>query len=650
MGAWANHRSTSRTTDRPGEAQRRHRGRGRTRLIGAAIVAVTLTATTAVVTLADAAPASADTVINGCTIVSNPTSTNFTNCPGANLSGANLSGVDLSFANLAGAAFASCVLQMQIPPIQCNNASLTGANLHDTNLSNAVFTACLVFSPANPPVYGVASADLSQANLSGADLSNASLRCFLDVGLGGFVDTTFTGANLAGANLTGTSLVPPGTAAAAPTSTGVAVAWSTPDSLPGATPGACTPASGSTFPLGNTSVTCQVLDDHGGVATGTFTVTVKLATTTTLSSSINPVVVGGQVTYTATVSPAQTGGTVTFQDRSGNPCVAVPVSGSTATCTATASATGADNVIATFSGTAAFAGSVDLRTEVVTQQPCQTLAGCDLSGLDLHVAQLPGANLQGANLTGANLLQATLSDANLTDANLTGAKLGAADLAGANLQGAGLTNAQLDSANLTGAVLTGADLTGTLLTPSNQTVTTTGTGTVVSWPTPQPLPGATPGDCTPASGSTFSLGSTTVTCQVTDDHGNTATGTFTVTVIPPPVVIPYGGLVDEAISDQLFIEVHLSQPLTQPVTVQWNTAFVSGASNVQAVPGTDYIAASGTATFAPGTTLTNVLITPIHHVLGMPYKLLVVSFHNPTNARMGGYYGLGFGFLVNSTG
>ena len=48
--------------------------------------------------LATATPASADTVVNGCTIVSNPTSTNFTNCPGVDLAGANLSGVDLSFA------------------------------------------------------------------------------------------------------------------------------------------------------------------------------------------------------------------------------------------------------------------------------------------------------------------------------------------------------------------------------------------------------------------------------------------------------------------------------------------------------------------------------------------------------------------------
>jgi hypothetical protein len=44
--------------------------------------------------------------------------------------------------------------------------------------------------------------------------------------------------------------------------------------------------------------------------------------------------------------------------------------------------------------------------------------------------------------------------------------------------------------------------------------------------------------CTPASGSTFVLGTTTVNCSSTDHHGNTATGSFSVTVndTTPPTV------------------------------------------------------------------------------------------------------------------
>jgi hypothetical protein len=53
--------------------------------------------------LANSLPASADMIVDGCTVVSNPTPTNFTNCPNANLAGADLASVNLSYANLAGA-------------------------------------------------------------------------------------------------------------------------------------------------------------------------------------------------------------------------------------------------------------------------------------------------------------------------------------------------------------------------------------------------------------------------------------------------------------------------------------------------------------------------------------------------------------------
>jgi hypothetical protein len=48
--------------------------------------------------------------------------------------------------------------------------------------------------------------------------------------------------------------------------------------------------------------------------------------------------------------------------------------------------------------------------------------------------------------------------------------------------------------------------------------------------------------CTPASGSTFPLGTTTVTCSATDSSGNTGSGSFTVTVVDttPPSLIPPG--------------------------------------------------------------------------------------------------------------
>lgn len=47
--------------------------------------------------------------------------------------------------------------------------------------------------------------------------------------------------------------------------------------------------------------------------------------------------------------------------------------------------------------------------------------------------------------------------------------------------------------------------------------------------------------CAPASGSTFPLGTTTVTCSATDSHGNTGTVSFTIQIVdstPPHLIVP----------------------------------------------------------------------------------------------------------------
>ena len=49
-----------------------------------------------------------------------------------------------------------------------------------------------------------------------------------------------------------------------------------------------------------------------------------------------------------------------------------------------------------------------------------------------------------------------------------------------------------------------------------------------------------PVTCTPPSGSIFAPGATTVNCSATDSHGNTASGSFTVTVNLPLPNPQYG--------------------------------------------------------------------------------------------------------------
>src|SRR5262249_6782551 len=61
---------------------------------------------------------------------------------------------------------------------------------------------------------------------------------------------------------------------------GASVTYATPtatDLVDGTVPVTCTPASGSPFPNGQTTVTCKATDAHGNAATSSFTVTVLSA-------------------------------------------------------------------------------------------------------------------------------------------------------------------------------------------------------------------------------------------------------------------------------------------------------------------------------------------------------------------------------------
>jgi uncharacterized protein YjbI with pentapeptide repeats len=467
------------------------------RVTGTALVIAVASVTPVLVT---STPASADTVISGCAIVSNPTPTNFTNCPGAFLGDTNLSGVDLSYANLAGAFFVEPGGLFCSPG--CGADELSGANFTDANLSGASFFGSGFIATCGQPFCfqpTSGAADLGGANLSGANVSGADMTGVDLIG------ANLTGATLTGANVNGTLLVPlaPTQPFPATSLAGAVVTWPSGQALPGATPGPCTPPSGSTFPGGTTTVTCQVLDDHGDVATGTFRVEVLgVQTTINLSSSASLVQDGNSVTDTATVSPLNSaepipaGGTVSFADNDTviPGCSAVPLSAGSASCLAAPATIGVQNITATYSGSGEFEGSSTTVQQLVI--PCATLAGCNLQGLNLAGTSdlLAGADLSNANLKGADLNSSSLAGANLTDANLegadvsfsgmqgvtlTGANLKGANLkedflvdahlSDANLKGASLYAADLNSANLIGANLEDADLSFTDLTSANLT-------------------------------------------------------------------------------------------------------------------------------------------------------------------------------------
>jgi hypothetical protein len=170
-------------------------------LTGTALV-IAVAAVTPLLVTASTTPASADTVIGGCTIVSNPTPTNFTDCPNSELAGASLTGLNLSYANFSGSTFAFCG---SAPPPNCDatdfhDANLTGADL--TGIRVAAFVFFTSDQTGSFPETGSAAADFSGANLSGVNLTNTSIA-----------GANLTDANLTGATLTGAAMteqVPPG--------------------------------------------------------------------------------------------------------------------------------------------------------------------------------------------------------------------------------------------------------------------------------------------------------------------------------------------------------------------------------------------------------------------------------------------------------
>jgi hypothetical protein len=222
------------------------------------------------------------------------------------------------------------------------------------------------------------------------------------------------------------------------------------DIVDGTDPVSCSPASDTNFAVGTTTVTCTSTDAHGNTATATFTVTV------TLSDTTPPVVtVPGDITVN---------------------------SGSSAGTTVTYSASANDNV------------------DGPLTPSCNPSSGSTFP-------------------IGSTTVTCTATD----------------------------SHGNTGSASFTVTVVL-VDTTPPTFqnVPADMKVEATGpSGSVVTYTTPTatddsdgPIALVT---CAPASGSTFPLGTTTVTCSATDSHGNTGTVLFTVQVVdttPPHLIVP----------------------------------------------------------------------------------------------------------------
>lgn len=280
------------------------------------------------------------------------------------------------------------------------------------------------------------------------------------------------------------------------------------DNIDGPLPVTCAPASGSTFGPGLTLVICEATDSSLNTGFGTFFVRLPggLPVLTVPADQTVTSPDGGPVTVTYTVSATNDADILCFPSG-----FTFQVGTTTVTCTAT-NFTGSDTK------------SFDVR--VVSGAAPEITVPADITA----EATSPAGAVVTFTATATNDAEISCSPAS-----------GSTFALGATTVTCTATNAGgSDSDSFTVTVV---DTTAPVLSlPDDITAeATSSAGAAVNYV-------ASASDlvdtdvavqCTPASGATFALGTTTVSCSATDDAGNTSTGEFDVTVVDstPPQIL-----------------------------------------------------------------------------------------------------------------
>ena len=287
----------------------------------------------------------------------------------------------------------------------------------------------------------------------------------------------------------------------------------------------CTPASGSTFPVGSRTVTCTSTD----ATTFTFQVTV---TDTTPPSVTSP----GDLTVDATSSA---GATVSYAPTATDlvdgsvPVTCTPASGSVFPLDGTTtkvSCTAKDAAGNTSSPTTFTVTVKDTKGPVLTGVPAAVDAEAT-STLGAKVDyQLPQAT---DAVDGSVAVTCSPPPGTTLPFGPTSVTCSAADKGG---------NTTTATFTVTVADTRGPALDG--VPASFRVEATSAAGAAVTYPVPTAVDvvdGARPVACTPLRGSVFSIGDTIVTCTSSDARGNKTSADFTVTVSdtrPPTIVVP----------------------------------------------------------------------------------------------------------------
>jgi len=287
----------------------------------------------------------------------------------------------------------------------------------------------------------------------------------------------------------------------------------------------CDAASGAVFPLGETVVSCSASDSAGNIGYGSFTIIVQ-DTTAPLLTPPNDMTLeatgpdGAPVTFDPGTATDIVDGTLTPTcDPASN--TTFPIGTTTINCSATDTA---GNI-----GYASFTITVQDTTPPVVSVPddiTEEATGPDGAAITFDPASatdiVDGAITPGCDATSGAIF--TIGETIVT--------CSATDTAG-NI---GYTSFTIIIQDTTAP---------TVIVPDNITEEATDSdGAIVTFD-PASATDIVDGTLTPTcdylSGATFPVGTTTVTCSVTDTHGNTGTNSFTITVqdtTPPIVTVP----------------------------------------------------------------------------------------------------------------
>ena len=292
----------------------------------------------------------------------------------------------------------------------------------------------------------------------------------------------------------------------------------------------CTPASGTTFAIMTTPVSCTATDANGNSASGGFNVIVTLADDQPPTFTSVP---SGSTTEATGPGGAAVSWTIAATDNfDANPTInCTPASGSTFAIGTTAVNCRATDASGNFTDAAPFNVTVQ-----DTTPPTLTLPG------DQNVeTEDPGGKSVTYSVSASDIVSGSIapscnhSSGDTFPVGTTAVHCTATD--GAGNATSGDFNVTVSFVDRTPPVLSGY---------GDKSVEANGpAGSVVNFPTPTAVDSLDGPigvvSCTPASGSTFPLGTTTVNCSATDSHGNTGQATFNVRVAdttPPNLIVP----------------------------------------------------------------------------------------------------------------